>query len=357
MSYFSPVLHRAYDFHRTRRSIKQIFKKEWYVMPKKVTTKDFIARAQKVHGNKYDYSKAHYINAKTKLTIICPIHGPFQQDPSNHLAGKGCPICAGNKPNTTQTFIDKAKKVHGNKYDYSQVHFTKNNQKVKIICPKHGPFWQEANSHLQGHGCPQCKAEAMRNVKHPERGEQIRQGTLAKYGVKNVMQVPELLSKNEQAKITNRSYHASKPENKAYELLVNYFGKDDVIRQHKDLKRYPFLCDFYIKSKDAFIELNIHWTHGHHWFNGSPEDLETIKYWLNKNKPSYNTGTINFTIRDVKKRTCAATHNLNYVVFWKPTLRDLKLWLQNGAPDAHDYDHEYSWLPQNKNVHSFLSKY
>lgn len=59
------------------------------------TTIEWIEKAKEIHGNKYDYSKAIYINSKTKLTIICPIHGEFEQAPSEHLGGKGCKYCAG----------------------------------------------------------------------------------------------------------------------------------------------------------------------------------------------------------------------------------------------------------------------
>ncbi len=60
---------------------------------------------------------------------------------------------------TTQEFIEKAKKVHGNKYNYSKVEYIKSGLKVCIICPEHGEFWQIANAHLQGQGCPECAKE------------------------------------------------------------------------------------------------------------------------------------------------------------------------------------------------------
>lgn len=46
------------------------------------------------HGSKYDYSKINYVNNRTKVTIICPEHGEFEQTPSNHKNGAGCPHCA-----------------------------------------------------------------------------------------------------------------------------------------------------------------------------------------------------------------------------------------------------------------------
>ena len=116
----------------------------------------FIEKARKVHGDKYDYSKVEYVNGKTKVCIICPEHGEFWQTPNSHLKGSGCPSCSNNIRLTTEQFIEKAKSVHGNKYDYSKVEYINYDNKVCIVCPKHGEFLQEASNHLQGKGCPFC---------------------------------------------------------------------------------------------------------------------------------------------------------------------------------------------------------
>ena len=121
----------------------------------KLTTKEFIEKARKIHGDKYDYSKVKYIDSTTSVCIICPEHGEFWQVPASHLSGKGCGLCAGNKL-TTKEFIEKARKVHGNKYDYSKVNYIGSNSKVCIICPVHGEFWQKPNNHLNGNTCPVC---------------------------------------------------------------------------------------------------------------------------------------------------------------------------------------------------------
>ena len=120
-------------------------------------TKDFIKKAIKIHGNRYDYSKVNYIDTNTKVCIICPIHGEFWQTPHNHLRGRKCKKCYfdSEKLNTI-SFIEKAKKVHGDKYDYSKVEYIDSKTKVCIICPKHGEFLQAPNKHLLGQGCPLC---------------------------------------------------------------------------------------------------------------------------------------------------------------------------------------------------------
>lgn len=122
---------------------------------------NFIKQANEIYKNKYNYDKVDYVNDKTPIIITCPIHVDFKQIPSNHLQGKGCPECA-KKQNgelfrdTTESFIKKAKKVHGDKYDYSKVNYTKSQEKVIIICPEHGEFEQRPNDHLRGKGCPKC---------------------------------------------------------------------------------------------------------------------------------------------------------------------------------------------------------
>lgn len=122
----------------------------------KRTINDFISKAREVHGNKYDYSKVNYINCKTKVCIICPIHGYFWQTPDNHLQGKRCPKCSKVFRINTESFIEMSKRIHGDKYDYSKVNYVNNHTDVCIICPKHGEFWQRPSVHLIGNGCRKC---------------------------------------------------------------------------------------------------------------------------------------------------------------------------------------------------------
>ena len=126
-------------------------------MLKKLTTNEFIEKAHKVHGDKYDYSKVEYINTMTKVCIICPTHGDFWQTPNNHLKGKGCAKCSHQSYKyTLNDFIKTSNKIHNNKYDYSKVEYVNNSTKVCIICPIHGEFFQAPTSHLKGYGCKKC---------------------------------------------------------------------------------------------------------------------------------------------------------------------------------------------------------
>ena len=125
----------------------------------KLTQEEFIKKARHIHNDKYDYSKVQYVNSQTKVCIICPEHGEFWQTPSSHLDRQGCRKCYGNYKSNTEEFIEKAKKIHGDKYDYSKVQYVNNKTKVCIICPIHGEFWQKPNVHLRGNGCINCKYE------------------------------------------------------------------------------------------------------------------------------------------------------------------------------------------------------
>jgi len=127
-------------------------------MAKKFTEYDFIKNANIVHNNFYDYSLVVYINSRTKIKIICPIHGIFEQIPNNHLSNQGCPECANIIYNNKiiKNFIKSVNKIHNNFYDYSLLNYINNRFKVKIICPIHGIFEQTPKNHLIGCGCPIC---------------------------------------------------------------------------------------------------------------------------------------------------------------------------------------------------------
>lgn len=117
----------------------------------------FIKKAREIHGDKYDYSQSTYVNGITKLKIVCPIHGVFEQTPSKHLSGQGCPKCGHNSFMTTETLIEEARKIHDGKYDYSKTEYIDYNTKICIICPEHGEFWQYPYQHIdRKNGCPKC---------------------------------------------------------------------------------------------------------------------------------------------------------------------------------------------------------
>lgn len=130
-------------------------------MSKILTTLEFIEKANIKHRARYSYSKTSYKSAKTRITILCSIHGPFLQIPSNHLNGQGCPKCGiitlgAALRKSTEVFIQQAKTIHKDSYDYSKVNYKNARSKVIIICSLHGQFIQRPNTHLNGSGCPKC---------------------------------------------------------------------------------------------------------------------------------------------------------------------------------------------------------
>jgi hypothetical protein len=122
----------------------------------------FIKKAQKVHNYKYDYSKCEYVTAKTKMCIICPIHGEFWQSSDKHLKGQGCPYCANKKINksrqiTTEMFIQRSKEKYGNNFSYEKCEVKNMHEKIIITCNLHGDFEITPSSHLKKYGgCKKC---------------------------------------------------------------------------------------------------------------------------------------------------------------------------------------------------------
>lgn len=185
----------------------------------------FISKASQIHRSLYSYEKTKYVTNATKVIITCPIHGDFIQRASSHLSGCGCGKCHIDRNKLkTHVFIDNAKKIHGDKYDYSKVVYLGNKKKVEIICSIHGSFWQKPNGHVSNKAaCPFCSES---------KGERAIEIFLKNYGI-------------------------------------------NFVREYK-IKPYLFRYDFYLPDYHIFIEF-----HGHqHYrpveiFGGEPAFLET----------------------------------------------------------------------------------
>lgn len=155
---------------------------------KKLTTKDFIEKAKEKHGDKYDYSESIYINSRTNVKIICPIHGLFLQNPQTHYLKSECPECAKITKSkklsySIEDFIEKAKFHHGDKYDYSKSIYKSSQEKINIICPLHGEFYQLAQDHMRGFGCAKCAGLDKKEYISSSLNEE-----LDKYIIKNFIQ-------------------------------------------------------------------------------------------------------------------------------------------------------------------------
>jgi len=129
------------------------------MVSKIISTDLFIEKARKIHGEEFDYSKTIYKGSHSKIIVICKIHGEFEVLATNHLSG--CRFCGYDKPKYNKSslteFIQKANKVHNNKYSYTKSEYNLDKDYVIISCIKHGDFYQNARSHLNGCGCPKCK--------------------------------------------------------------------------------------------------------------------------------------------------------------------------------------------------------
>ena len=123
-----------------------------------VTLSGFIARAQAVHGDRYDYSQVQMTNVSTKVTILCREHGPFAQRPGDHTRlEQGCPACAQKRPIDAQTFLERAQAIHGDAYAYDLDSYQGYRQPVTVTCPSHGVFTPTPHNHIHRHsGCPRC---------------------------------------------------------------------------------------------------------------------------------------------------------------------------------------------------------
>ena len=181
--------------------------------------------------------------------------------------------------------------------------------------------------------------------------EKSRQTVQERYGVDYVFQSDEIIARSMDTKRKNGTFATSSAEDALYELLVGYADQHGmtVVRQHRDEKRYPFAVDFYIPERDLFIELNGSWSHGRHWYEADREmDQKTVRTWRKKGEKSqyYRNALEVWTERDVRKREAAREAQLNYVTLWdgSEALTDAYLWFALGAPDARDWDREYSWL-------------
>lgn len=140
------------------------------------TKEEFIARAVKIHGDKYDYSKVQYKNNTTPVCIICPEHGEYWQVPSIHTDNKaGCPKCSRNYRYKTEEFIESLEPWIKEKYDFSKFIYVRTHDKATVICPKHGEFLMSPHNIRKGIGCPRCKESKLEiNMRNFLEKEQIK---------------------------------------------------------------------------------------------------------------------------------------------------------------------------------------
>lgn len=237
----------------------------------KLDTNGFKIQGNQTHNNFYDYSLVDYTNNKTKVKIICPEHGVFEQRPDCHIHKKnGCPKCGKNEKFSLESFIGKSNIKHSNKYNYSLVEYKNNRTKIKIICPEHGVFEQIPDSHInRGHGCPKCVGRCKTTEDFIRDAKKIH-GDL--YGYEKTFYMGkktnvDILCLNHGIFNQNPSDHLSGcgcpicKSSKGEIAVKNWLNGNniDYIRQHKFndcTYKKPLLFDFYLPNHNLCIEYN-----------------------------------------------------------------------------------------------------
>lgn len=188
-------------------------------MSRKLTTEEFIEKAKKIHGDKFDYSKTNYTGAKNLITIGCPVHGDVLISGDAHgNQGQGCGKCRGHsihlgKKFSNDKFIEMAKSVHGDKFDYSLVEYVNNTTKVKIGCNVHGMFEQRPADHLyQTSGCPRCMRNGF-NKSKPGFLYVLTADNLTKVGITN-------------RSVAVRTRELARNTNKPYKIAASFSFED-----------------------------------------------------------------------------------------------------------------------------------
>lgn len=168
----------------------------------------------------------------------------------------------------------------------------------------------------------------------------------ARYGVEYAAQSQVFRGKMYKTMEDRCTWNHSSAEDYLYDKLVSVFGSDDIFREYRTDSRYPYRCDFYVKSRDMFVEMNGYFSHWHHWYGSDVSDLAVLDEFSGREGGRYRSFEQVWPDSDVKKREAARSHNLNYIVFWDGARwSDVDLWFAMGCPDGHDWEREYSWLP------------
>jgi len=223
---------------------------------KALTQEKFIERSMEKHGNRYDYSQSVYSGSNKNVTIICNDHGPFEQTAHSHMTGHGCTQCAIDENTkrqscSTESFVTKAKTVHGDKYDYNSVEYVSSQAKVKILCNIHKTFfWQDPSNHIQGAGCPHCGKSGF-NRNKPASLYILRCDNITKVGITNVAVTKRLKQLSGSSKHAYTIFHSQ-----YFELGENALNLETKTLQYlKGLYKQPE--DKFQGSTECFFDVNI----------------------------------------------------------------------------------------------------
>lgn len=282
----------------------------------------FIRKVFKVHP-KYDFSKFKYINARTKGIVICPVHGEFKATPDSLLRGHKCIKCTGHYSPTTLEFIKRAKDIHNNKYDYTNVSYTNAKQSISIKCPIHGIFTQIAEVHLRGNGCPSCGVIASSDAKRLGQEEFIEKS-------KKIHQYIDDLS-NVQYIDCRTPIELICPKHGSYKIIPNNYlsgRRCSKCSANTSYKANAYLSYISLLIPDIKIEHLI--SNTRYWADGFDPLTNTIyefhgDFW-HGNPALYNSEDINpvtgttfgeLYVKTVKKREKCISLGYKYIEVWE----------------------------------------
>lgn len=238
---------------------------------KKLTTKEFINKSIQKHGDLYDYTISMYFGNKVKVLIGCKIHGLFKQAATRHLSGDGCPKCGGSMKLSTIEFINKSNIVHNGIYDYSLVEYKNNKTKVKIICKKHGVFEMKPAAHLKKQSCKACSIDAriLSNEKFIEKAKLIH-GELYDYSKSSYKHnnIPTIfICKRHGEFLQKPNSHlngrgcAKCKTSKGELIIMNFLNKKNIYYEYQKafdgcINKRKLKFDFYIPNRNLIIEFD-----------------------------------------------------------------------------------------------------
>lgn len=292
---------------------------------------NFLKKAKLIHGDRYDYTWALYLNARTHICIVCRIHGEFHQTPDAHAGSKktGCPKCYHDSHRKTLAkFIEQSIAVHGNKYNYKLVVYIDTRTKVEIICQTHGVFEQGPAEHIKGVGCPDCAADRRSKTNNQffvearmEHGEYYSYGKTV-YKRRNqpviitcpvhddFIQTPEEHLKKGCEKCNNYGgIKTSKPSLEWLGLMAVRFGINIQHSRNGGEFRIPdtrYHVDGYSSMANTVFEF-----HGDYW-HGNPK-----VFWPDDINPTVGLSYGELYARTMKKKAYIERMGYNYICMWE----------------------------------------
>jgi hypothetical protein len=264
---------------------------------KKITTKDIVDRAKSVYGNLCSYEKVEYTGSRNKVTITCKNHGDFEVRP-DAMSKKGCKKCAFEtistcQPKTTEEFISESKLLYGDIFLYHNTEYKGSQKHITIVCKKHGDFKVIAGNHFRktktpSGGCPECRKHnkiedkewKSRLEKHSKEvfGGKYRYASLENVTIKSKIQILCKEHGEFWQKVSDHfhGFHGCPTcgnQVKRFEVLTIEFLKENniefIYQYHVKTKKTNRFVDFYIPSRDIFLEID-----EKHHFNQTKEDRE-----------------------------------------------------------------------------------